>query len=67
MKQGKEAGCSSKEICAAVNKRLIKAGSNLRNYLESQVNILETALIQIVISKKRTLLQYPTKCPTVLN
>ena len=46
MKQGKEAGYSSKEICATVI-RSIKAGSNLRNYLQSRVNISETAFIQI--------------------
>ena len=50
MKQGKEeAGYSSKEICAAVI-RSIKAGSNLRNYLESRVNISETAFIQMLRS-----------------
>ena len=49
MKQGKEAGYSSKEICAAVI-RSIKAGSNLRNYLESLVKISETAFIQTLRS-----------------
>ena len=49
MKQGKEAGYSSKEICAAVI-RAIKPGSNLRNYLESRDNISETAFVQILRS-----------------
>ena len=38
MKQGKEAGYSGKEVCAAVI-RAIKQGSNLRNYLESRGDV----------------------------
>ena len=40
MQRGKEAGYSSKEIHAAVIKA-IKPGSNLRNYLESKIDISE--------------------------
>ena len=49
MKQGKNSGYSSKEVCAAVI-RAIKPGNSLRDYLESKSNITEAALIQILRS-----------------
>ena len=45
MNWGKEAGYGSKEICAVVIKA-IEPGSNLRNYLESKINIWESAFIK---------------------
>ena len=49
MKQGKESGYSSKEVCAAVI-RSIKPGNSLRDYLESKGDVTEAALIQILRS-----------------
>ena len=52
MQQAKTAGYSSKEVFAAVIKA-IKPGSNLRNYLESRIDISETAFIQVLRSHFR--------------
>ena len=49
MKRGKDSGYGSREIRAAVIKA-IKPGSNLRNYLESKIDISETAFIKILRS-----------------
>jgi hypothetical protein len=49
MKRGKDSGYGSTEIRAAVIKA-IKPGSNLRNYLESKIDLSETAFIKILRS-----------------
>ena len=49
MRQGKEQGFSSKEVCAAVI-QAIKPGHSLRGFLESKGDIGEEALMQILRS-----------------
>ena len=69
MQQGKIIGYSSKEVFAAVIKA-IKPGSNLRNYLESRVDISETAFIQVLRNhfiRRRTLLLFSMNCQIVCN
>ena len=49
MKQGREQGFSSKEICAGVI-QAIKPGHSLRGFLESKGDVTEDALLQILRS-----------------
>ena len=49
MDQGRKAACSPGEIQAAVI-RAIRPGSNVRNYLESKVNISHEAFIKVLRS-----------------
>ena len=70
IQQGKEAGYSYKEIRAAVIKA-IKPGQSLRNYLESNTNLSESAFLKILRShykvKDSTLLFHDLSNAVQLN